>query len=1137
MTKRALAPALTAVALILGLAPAAPGQVSQQIGVGDTGLIFGGIDAEGGIGDWYVSNGVVEAIIDQTGIQSDLTPLVPGNEPPLQSEINETGGSLLDVGLVGQNDDHLAQMFTVGGLSTANFILYDTVSAPSPGTVRATGKLLFPPFSPRSAPCVDVVTDYVAAGADPFLTVTTTATNNCGVTLTGFGGFLDVFIWTQRGPTPFSGGGAALGGFGFRHPVLDLSNPATALELPTFMSTPGHLDPADGVVDPAHGTVSGAVSYGLLGVEVVADADGGGPGLPVSAAVNNLFGVSSTLISALGNQPNLGAGGNVPGATLTYTRRVYVGGRNDVASTATPMIAELASRGLFSTGTISGDVDAADDANVEATLLVTRLGRCTGAPAQTCKTNADCTGVGTCADPVVTPGQAPGAAMTQVRTDAAGAFTGVALPAGDYEVVVASAERDDVVVSPVTVPAAGNTPLTIPPMSARGTVLFTVREKKAGLPHVPAKITFKGTGLTPDPRFNRDYTVILGSTDQQAETFGGTQAGTGGAVGQSNVVYTAGTGQGGIQIRPGTYDVYASRGNEYTVQRESINVSPGGTVTLDFRLKRVLKTKNAMSADFHVHSGRSLDTTAGVRDRVLSFAAEGVEVMVSTDHDKHIDYAPLIASLSLAPLMTSVVGDEVTGSVPNPPAWPNSIGHVNAWPLVVQPDAPRDGAVQDEYVAPNWAFSRLRNAGAQVVQYNHPRAGVSGITSIGIFNNIGCGRCANAIDTLCTVDADCPAAPAPQDCTCVGYQPDRPITMPPNDVLLDDGVLGPGSPANPDGFDNLAFDVMEILNGNRNTDFPGIRQIRRDWLSLLNQGIFRPGTGVSDSHRITVEHAGWARTYVNGVGDDPAAMNVATMNTQVKAGNILISGGPYIEFSAKATNKNVKAGMGGTVPVTNGKVRLGIKVSSPAWMPIEEVRLIANGFVVASFDGTTQPRVKPVPANFESSGGIRRFSANLTRLVAQDTYFVVEAGPKLDPNPSVLPVPPPIVDIVEPDVVPIAITNPIFVDTNGNMTFDPPGLPVLTARAPAAPDEAPGFLAAARRIVDQVLAGLRGEVVASDLPGEMTGVTDEQKAEAAREGRYVPLHELSLPADAVAEALRKAEDAERRRLEESAAGR
>src|SRR5216117_2714580 len=123
---------LTTVALWGG--PAAP--TALQLTSGNTALLFGGTDAEGGIGDWYVSNGVVEAIVDDVSIATDLIGIVPpGSEPPIQSEINFTGVSLIDLARVGENDDQLAQQFTVGGLSTSNFILYNTISAPTSDTI------------------------------------------------------------------------------------------------------------------------------------------------------------------------------------------------------------------------------------------------------------------------------------------------------------------------------------------------------------------------------------------------------------------------------------------------------------------------------------------------------------------------------------------------------------------------------------------------------------------------------------------------------------------------------------------------------------------------------------------------------------------------------------------------------------------------------------------------------------------------------------------------------------------------------------------------------------------------------------------------------------------------------------------
>jgi hypothetical protein len=1123
-------------ALVLTAGTAFP--VAQQIGGGDTALLFGGTDAQGGIGDWYLSNGTIEAIVDDVGIQSDLTGIVPpGDEPPIQNLINPTGGSVIDLGRVGTDSDQLPQLFTVGGLSTTNFLTYDTISAPDANTIRVTGGILFPPTSVAPSPCLDVVTDYQALGSDPYLTITSVATNNCGVNLTGFAGLLDVFIWGNRSVSPFSGAGFPAGGGakGFDHPTLDLVNPVLSLELPVFMGGPGVLDPADGITDPTNSTTAGEVSYGLIGVSITRDPDGpGGAGPDINAAVNNLFGINGPLVTALGNNVTLVPGGVPAGGTLTYVRRVYVGDRNDVRSVSNPIFTEFATRTLANpvvNGTVSGDVDAADTASVEATLLITRLGRCS-VTTLPCKATADCAPANTCVDPFPTTGHFPNGKTSQIRTDSTGAFSGVVLPRGDYEFVVASAERDNVTVSPVVVAAAANTPVVVPPLSSRGTVAFTVNEKTGGLPLIPARLTFKGVTPTPDPVLNKDFSAMNGPNNLPTETFGAGQAGSAGsAAGQGNVVYT-GTGSGSIQMRPGTYDVYASRGMEYSVDMQTITVNAGATTNVGFRIKRSVKTKDAISADFHIHSGRSFDTDAGVRDRVISFAGEGVEVMVSTDHDEHTDYAPLISSLGLDTQMSSMVGIEVTGEVPNPPALPESVGHLNAWPQPLLPNARRDGAIEDELIAPNWIYSRLRDQGGPdtVIQYNHVRAGVEGLTSIGFFNNIGCGRCENAINTLCTVDTDCPALPTPQNCTCVGYQPTLSIATPPNDILLDDGVLGPGSAANPDGFTNLDFDVLEVENSTKAGDYPTNRRVRFDWYSLLQQGIYKPATGTSDSHRITVEHAGWARSYVVGLGDDPTTIDPMIFNAAVKAGNMLVSGGPYIELVGQCGP--TKVAMGELLNCPSGtQVKLKVKVRTPAWMPIEEVRVVANGAVVSSFDSTTSPKVRATPSNFESNGGTMRFRKTLKFTPTVDTYYVIEAGPKLPPSISTLPTVPPIVAIVQPDVVPGSMTNPIFVDTNNNAAFDPPGLPViLTASA----DEAPGGFW--QRITGQlwnVASRFTGEAIAQGGTGEMTGVTEEQKHEAIRKGEYFPIHKFAIPEDAAAEAARKAAEAEQKAVEQS----
>src|SRR6185369_11006754 len=207
----------------------------------------------------------------------------------------------------------------------------------SPGTVRATGKLLLPPYSDRPAPCIDVVTDYAALGSDPFLTVTSTQTNRCAVEIPAPTAFLDAITWTQRGIIPFSSGAGTFGGRGFDHPILDFANSAAAVEFPTFIGAPGQLRAADGVMDPANGTVSKELTYGMLAVSAENDADGPGGADPVPV-VANLFGVSSTLVTAVGV-----SGGAMPvGGSFTYVRRVYARPGADVRAVSDVIIPELA---------------------------------------------------------------------------------------------------------------------------------------------------------------------------------------------------------------------------------------------------------------------------------------------------------------------------------------------------------------------------------------------------------------------------------------------------------------------------------------------------------------------------------------------------------------------------------------------------------------------------------------------------------------------------------------------------------------------------------------------------------------------------------------------------------------------------
>ena len=103
-------------------------------------------------------------------------------------------------------------------------------------------------------------------------------------------------------------------------------------------------------------------------------------------------------------------------------------------------------------------------------------------------------------------------------------------------------------------------------------------------------------------------------------------------------------------------------------------------------------------------------------DRVTAYLAKGVNVLVSTDHDQITDYASVIDDLGVGHRIRSIVGNETTGTIPVPAsavpggvdAFPQGIGHWNAWPLEFIPGARRGGAPGDELLPAGAVVDRLR---------------------------------------------------------------------------------------------------------------------------------------------------------------------------------------------------------------------------------------------------------------------------------------------------------------------------------------------------------------------------------------------------------------------------------------------
>jgi len=175
---------------------------------------------------------------------------------------------------------------------------------------------------------------------------------------------------------------------------------------------------------------------------------------------------------------------------------------------------------------------------------------------------------------------------------------------------------------------------------------------------------------------------------------------------RDGIAYTL-SGSFEADLPAGRYTVWASKGVEWSRARAELVVDRRGTDRLVLELERQVDTRGWIAADTHLHTYTfSGHGDSSVEERVVTLAAEGVELAIATDHNHQLDYAPYQRELDAGAWFTPVVGNEVT----------TSLGHFNAFPL------DPDGALPDHRLA-DWValVDDIRAKGAGVVILNHPR--------------------------------------------------------------------------------------------------------------------------------------------------------------------------------------------------------------------------------------------------------------------------------------------------------------------------------------------------------------------------------------------------------------------------------
>lgn len=213
------------------------------------------------------------------------------------------------------------------------------------------------------------------------------------------------------------------------------------------------------------------------------------------------------------------------------------------------------------------------------------------------------------------------------------------------------------------------------------------------------------------------------------------------------------------------------------------------------------------------------------------------------------------------------------------------------------------------------------------------------------------------------------------------------------------------------------FDLLEALNGPYY--YSSNQAAIEDWFHLINRGYYFPLVGSSDAHTIDRGEPGYSRTYVYYSGEKGDRLNSSAFFQALRLGHSFATNGPLVDLQV-----NGQAGPGDLVGARGGRVTIRVKVQSAPWVDVAEVRLIFNGERRVIF---------PVYAR-ESE--ILKFEQEISLPVKEDAFLCAEVlGQK-----TLFPVLqlPSLTGLLEDGTVPYALTNPVFIDTDGNGQFDPP---------------------------------------------------------------------------------------------------
>lgn len=282
-------------------------------------------------------------------------------------------------------------------------------------------------------------------------------------------------------------------------------------------------------------------------------------------------------------------------------------------------------------------------------------------------------------------------------------------------------------------------------------------------------------------------------------------------------------------------------------------------------------------------------------------------------------------------------------------------GHFNAYPIPMPRGAPEEGVPVYYGKFPADMFSSAHALGARVVQVNHARMD----PRIGYFDLVHLDERTGRADPV--------------------FSPD--------------------------------FEAFEAFNGMWIETREKVRQGPMDVVALARRGKRVAVTGNSDSHKLLYEEAGYPRTWVHASAGPSGTRSERGLRTLL-AGDTTVSSGPFVEMTVD------DHAIGSVVPKgASGAVHVQVRVSAPAWVPIDHVEIWRDDAVLERFT-----------VDSPATDGVR-FERKLDVPIEGKDHVIIAWADADRPLPDVLPY---------EHALSIGFTGPVYVDGDGDGSIKVP---------------------------------------------------------------------------------------------------